>query len=152
MSDKIELKLPLQHYTAEDGQEMIGDVTGMALAKCVTKNEALAIIGAVNNSSPPTAALIDALTDAFLGWELPEDFMPDGGVDFPAPPIGMPWPVGTNLFTHTQAKAMFEYCLSPIEATKELSARCKQGFHWMVGKECHSCGYVAPIENGESNE
>lgn len=179
--------------------------------------------------------MIEELTNSFLGWKLPEDFMPDGGVAFhpPRPPNEhLSWPVGTNLFTHTQAKAMFEYllkdtkgimeitaeriesleaiidrqaesiqttlrspqaqeierlsaalkvvekhvhyaesempheteaqkawrletlvrdcrkALSPksAEATKELSARCKQGFHWMVGKECHSCGYVAPIE------
>ena len=48
----------------------------------------------------------------FLGWKLPQDFMPDGGVTFT--PINHPnaWPIGTNLLTAVQARAMLEHVLA----------------------------------------
>lgn len=58
---------------------------------------------------------IDAMVDRFLGWKLPEDFAPDGGISFKATyndhlPVPMKHnPIGTNLLTAIQAKAMFEY-------------------------------------------
>jgi hypothetical protein len=70
---------------------------------------------------------IDKMVDRFLSWKLPNDFHPDGGVSFartyngykdgkftknitltPKNPF---WPVGTNLFTADQAKAMIEHML-----------------------------------------
>lgn len=49
----------------------------------------------------------------FLGWKLPRDFCPDGGVSFK--PFGThdthSWPIGTNILTAEQARQMFEYCL-----------------------------------------
>lgn len=50
---------------------------------------------------------IEALTQRFLGWEFPADLTPDGGLSYlrPAPPHTPP--VGTNLMSHDQAKAMF---------------------------------------------
>ena len=58
---------------------------------------------------------VKAMTNRFLGWKLPEDFGPDCGISFT--PLGHPngWPIGTNLFTATQAQAMFEYCLKTKE-------------------------------------
>jgi hypothetical protein len=55
---------------------------------------------------PPTDAQIDAAVDRFLAWRLPDDFTPDGGVSFIKPGNRMSWPIGTNLLTATQAKAM----------------------------------------------
>lgn len=56
--------------------------------------------------------LIDRMVDRFLGWKLPTNFVPDGGVSFK--PLVEPdspfWPVGTNLLTGEQARAMFEHC------------------------------------------
>lgn len=59
-------------------------------------------------------ALAQHLTDRFLGWKLPDDFHPDCGIQFDAfaakkldPRNAKYEPVGTNLFTATQAKAMF---------------------------------------------
>lgn len=60
---------------------------------------------------------IDVMVDRFLGWKLPEDFNPDGGISFkPTFNEGTPYemkhkPSGTNLLTATQAKAMLEYVL-----------------------------------------
>lgn len=59
---------------------------------------------------------IDACVDRFLGWRLPDDFAPDDGISFT--PITNPawlhdnWPIGTNLLTAVQARAMLEYVLN----------------------------------------
>ena len=57
----------------------------------------------------------DEIVTRFLGWHLPKDFMPDGGITFKQ--VGDPahGPVGTNLFTADQAKAMLEHVLALSE-------------------------------------
>lgn len=53
---------------------------------------------------------VSKLVDRFLGWPLPEDFGPDCYVSFDREKARQgSWPVGTNLFTADQARAMFEY-------------------------------------------
>ena len=55
----------------------------------------------------------------FMAWKLPKDFNPDGGIsfkresDYNHPEFGRTRfePTGTNLLTHEQAKAMFEFIL-----------------------------------------
>ena len=54
--------------------------------------------------------MIDAMITKFLSWKLPDDFSPDCGIKFAAPVND--WPVGTNLFTGQQARAMIEHMLS----------------------------------------
>ena len=58
-------------------------------------------------------ALIKRMTDRFLQWKLPENFQPDCGIEFDRNkyvrlnPMNRPFePVGTNLFSATQAEAM----------------------------------------------
>lgn len=59
--------------------------------------------------------MINSMVNRFLGWRLPVDFHPDCGITFKAeynegsPHQGRYMPTGTNLFTATQAKEMFEY-------------------------------------------
>jgi hypothetical protein len=55
------------------------------------------------------AEVIRQMVDRFLGWKLPADFSPDCGIHYAPLPHPNSWPIGTNLFTATQAKAMFEY-------------------------------------------
>lgn len=63
---------------------------------------------------------VQKLVDRFLGWPLPKDFAPDCGISFKSegdydhPTYGRCKyePIGTNLFTADQAKAMFEYVLN----------------------------------------
>lgn len=57
--------------------------------------------------------ITDEMVNRFLCWTLPKDFIPDGGISFtpPANPHHA-WPVGTNLLTAIQAKAMLEHVLS----------------------------------------
>lgn len=78
----------------------------------------------MDNRATEARTLEQSMTDArtaymaqrFLGWKLPDDFNPDGGVSFDRQWNGAPrpahvWPVGTNLFTATQAEAMVAYML-----------------------------------------
>jgi hypothetical protein len=60
------------------------------------------------------------MTERFLGWRLPENFNPDGGVTFD--PVynkgtqyeGRHQPVGTNLLDYTQAESMVRHMLEGI--------------------------------------
>ena len=54
----------------------------------------------------------DEMVNRFLGWKLPRDFMPDAGIAFTAPKHPGHWPIGTNLLTAEQARAMLEHVLS----------------------------------------
>lgn len=61
---------------------------------------------------------IKHMVDRFLGWRLPEHFVPDAGISFkPTFNDHMPGgpqkhePTGTNLFDATQAKVMVLYML-----------------------------------------
>lgn len=53
----------------------------------------------------------DDMVSRFLGWKLPDDFFPDAGISFKAPQHPNGWPIGTNLLTADQARAMLEYVL-----------------------------------------
>jgi hypothetical protein len=50
---------------------------------------------------------IDEMVNRFLGWKLPENFNPDCGISYQK--IGKP--IGTNLFTATQAREMIKHIL-----------------------------------------
>lgn len=58
-------------------------------------------------------ATIDEMVTRFLGWRLPHDFSPDGGISFVRLNATL-IPTGTNLLTGEQAKAMLQYLLSPL--------------------------------------
>lgn len=55
---------------------------------------------------------IDEMVSRFLGWRLPVDFSPDGGVkvEFTNPHLS-----GTNLLNATQARAMIEFMLKGVQ-------------------------------------
>lgn len=64
------------------------------------------------------------MVERFLGWRLPYDFDPDGGISFQKPQELYPlvenprhlWPTGTNLLDAEQARAMVEYLLNDESA------------------------------------
>ena len=64
--------------------------------------------------------MIDKMVDRFLGWKLPPDFAPDCGIsfqresDYEHPEFGRHKyePVGTNLLTADQARAMVKHMLA----------------------------------------
>lgn len=57
---------------------------------------------------------VDEMVNRFLGWKLPKDFTPDCGIEFDRNKYANNEfnPIGTNLFTAPQAKAMIEYMIS----------------------------------------
>lgn len=56
--------------------------------------------------------LIDDMVSKFLSWPLPKDFSPDGGISFQQPSNEAHWPIGTNLLTADQARAMILHMMS----------------------------------------
>ena len=68
---------------------------------------------------------IKHMVDRFLGWKLPENFNPDGGVSFKQyGNVGTPHqyrhePSGTNLLDAVQAEAMVRYMIDgmPTDST-----------------------------------
>ena len=65
-----------------------------------------------------TKEQIEQMVNAFLCWKLPQTFNPDCYISFAPKPDyrGNPptWPVGTNLFSYTEAKAMVEHMLAAL--------------------------------------
>lgn len=59
---------------------------------------------------------IKYMVERFLGWNLPKDFRPDGGISFDQvmPQGGHRKPVGTNLLTATQAEDMIRHLTEGI--------------------------------------
>lgn len=85
-----------------------------------------------SNPAAPTAPAqpavdVNEMVNRFLGWKFPRDFAPDGAIRFLMKgryegfDLPQCWPVGTNLFTADQAKAMFEHCLATAPAQKPLT-------------------------------
>lgn len=63
---------------------------------------------------------IKEMVNRFLSWKLPEDFNPDRGISFQRTFKGLNGPmkhepVGTNLFTATQAEAMIRYIVGQTD-------------------------------------
>lgn len=67
-----------------------------------------------------TKIQIKHMVDRFLSWRLPEDFGPDAGISFDRGLLHEP--VGTNLFTATQAEAMVRYMLADLPEADALIA------------------------------
>lgn len=58
-------------------------------------------------------ARMSEMVNRFLGWKLPETFGPDCFVSFDREraKANHSWPVGTNLFSASEAREMLEYVL-----------------------------------------
>jgi len=67
-----------------------------------------------------TEEQIKHMTERFLHWKLPDDFSPDGGIEFNKTIRAGTMheytfsPIGTNLLTFTQAQAMIRYMLEDL--------------------------------------
>jgi hypothetical protein len=100
---------------------------------------------------PLDKKLLDAMVNRFLGWRLPDTFGPDCFVSFDrerAKANGS-WPIGTNLLTADEARAMLEYVLdatfipewSLLEATQ---ASLRE--HWAMIKELRAQLATVPAQ------
>lgn len=72
---------------------------------------------------------IGEMVNRFLGWELPQDFAPDGGITFQRESDAEPpilgrrlqfQPTGTNLLNASQAAQMFEHAVGKSEVPRSL--------------------------------
>jgi hypothetical protein len=109
-----------------------------------------------------TEEQVKYMADRFLGWRLPENFNPDGGVSFK--PLCNPGtehetknrPTGTNLLDATQAEAMVHYMIdgmpvaAPSPATEHVHRWVGGGdYGGHVGNDiCADCG----VENYGTDE
>lgn len=81
-----------------------------------------------------TDTQIKHMVNRFLGWRLPEDFNPDGGISFKrthsegTPFQGQHQPSGTNLFSATQAEAMIRHLVEGIESSEVEQLRQENAF------------------------
>jgi hypothetical protein len=110
-----------------------------------------------------TEEQIKYMINRFLGWQLPKDFNPDGGISAKRPNYApnVAWePCGTNLFTAIQAEAMVRYMAEgmPTASTLALLARrpigCPRGDRcsggvvlFGEGKEVNTCGLIGCMHN-----
>lgn len=81
--------------------------------------------------APSEPAVTDEMVNLFLGWRLPDDFYPDGGVSFAREVNGGPrprdwWPTGTNLLNADQARAMLTHVIAaaPQPAPIDMVLHC----------------------------
>lgn len=81
--------------------------------------------------------MIDKMVDRFLGWKLPEDFSPDCYITFDREKAKQNphcWPVGTNLLTADQARAMVKHMLADaLPADTATYATEEEGDAYMHG-------------------
>lgn len=84
-------------------------------------NKRVAKAEAERDALKMTEAQIKHMVNRFLGWRLPEDFRPDGGVEFDADaakkldPRNLRYtPYGTNLLDARQAEAMVRHMLTGL--------------------------------------
>jgi len=66
----------------------------------------------MTSTKPAASVVTDEMVNRFLSWKLPADFNPDGGVSKREGAM----PVGTNLLTAVQARAMLEHVLGVAPA------------------------------------
>jgi hypothetical protein len=92
-----------------------------------------------------TEQQIKHMTERFLAWRLPDNFLPDAGISFTPDYNGTDFPLkhqptGTNLFDYTQAKAMIEHLVEGLDATAHPDDRVRAKRHALrsiraLGKE-----------------
>lgn len=69
-------------------------------------------------SPTPSREQVKHMVDRFLGWKLPENFNPDGGISFQKSINEHPMknaPTGTNLLDAIQAEAMVRYMIEGLQ-------------------------------------
>jgi len=82
---------------------------GNQWAKITEMRQAIEAVIAIAKRAVEPAEVTDEMVNRFLSWQLPSDFNPDGGIVFDR---RRPGPVGTNLFTATQARQMLHHVIT----------------------------------------
>lgn len=104
---------------------------------------------------PMNKSLIDQMVDRFLGWKLPSDFNPDGGITFkPDFNEGTQFqvkhvPMGTNLLDAIQAKSMLEAVAAPsldrVAVLESMLLRCRDALVVVDGRPCDGKHLIAAV-------
>ena len=108
-----------EHTAAKRFESDLAD-THKVIADLEARKSAISAALAAGDVAPAPATLTDAqvkhMVERFLMWKLPADFNPDGGISFDRLDSHlMPrQPIGTNLLTATQAKAMIRHLLDGL--------------------------------------
>lgn len=97
-----------------------------------------------------TDAVVKHMVNRFLGWRLPKPWNPDNGISYARPNYAHPpadhdWPVGTNLFSATDAEAMVRYMVEGIPTDRATTAQengsASEGAPKIeVDLVCYKCG------------
>lgn len=85
---------------------------------------------------------ISKLVDRFLGWKLPQSFSPDCYVTFDREraKAGESWPIGTNLLTADEARAMLEHILPQLPDNSSEAEGDAYTHGWFDGNEADPYG------------
>lgn len=109
-------------------------------------------------------AVTEEMVSRFLGWKLPKTFSPDCGISFDgrgpdAAGYEKTWPIGTNLLTAIEARAMLEHVLraaptaepvawlNPSEPADCITTQRKRDWeqHHGAGGRLKASGYTVPL-------
>lgn len=105
--------------------------------KCPEEDNYKRAVETKDATDPITASrerMVQEMVQRFLGWKLPSDFSPDGGITF-EPEFNVEYmakqgkqpmrrePTGTNLFTADQAEAMVRFILDDLAVQHEAVVR-----------------------------
>ena len=114
--------------SSNEPKAVFGDATGNSIASVQGQDRSKPTpaepeLRARTKSAGVDEDVVKHMVSRFLGWKLPKDFNPDGGVRF------HPWysdsmrnePSGTNLFTSQQAEAMVRYMLEGLAALPQMA-------------------------------
>ncbi|GLV28147.1 hypothetical protein TomTYG75_06710 [Sphingobium sp. TomTYG75] len=138
-ADEIIAALPLPTPSAPD-EEWEGDLTADEQAMIDAAWEKHKAAAPSTGEPTMTDDQIKHMVNRFLGWKLPDNFNPDGGIGFN--PIGNPGqrneyrnqPTGTNLFDYTQAEAMVRYLVDGIVTPSAPDAALREAVTILIEK------------------
>lgn len=130
MSDTQPQRHALANIAAARIMAHVFDVNTMSTYETDLKREHLTTSA---QTTEPAAKVVvtNEMVERFLSWPLPADFSPDGGISFQRessydhPEFGRTKakPIGTNLFTAIQARAMLEHCVQGGEEPQDPNAK-----------------------------
>jgi hypothetical protein len=108
------------------------------------------ITAAIGAGSPLPEPQIEHMVQQFLRWKLPDDFNPDGGIQFvKQTDYGHTFePVGTNLFDYKQAKALVLHMLEGLSAIGAGGQAVAEPYAHEYGKSNGDGTFSVTIEKG----
>ncbi len=130
--------------------------------RCSQCDDHVQIVSAVGAPvrQPLTDEQIKHMVDRFLGWKLPANFSPDGGISFKAtfndhlPTPMRHEPSGTNLFDCDQATAMVRYMVEGLPGiqAQEMRAEIAELRNIADARWADSAKYKARAEKAEADK